>query len=441
MKAKNLFKCMLVVAALFMYSCSSDSDNEPGEPTNPGGGSGITSITVTASQNSIELGGSITFTVTANDGSNVSSSSTIRVNNSAISGLDFTPTATGTYQITAQYQQINSGAISVEVTPPVITALRVESNDTSVKVGDTASFTVIGSDASGNDYTITDSATLTVNGNQISGHAMMVTAMGDLEVTASKDGLTSGVFNLPVTGETAPATFAKMAVIEDFTGTWCGWCPRVSYAIEQVEAQSDRVFAVGAHSGDNMQNSYSQTLVSQFNPGGSYPTAVINRDQEWTFPEPSNVAQATNLATGTTSSGLSLNSMVVGNNLQVYVSAAFAQNTSGAKLVVMVLEDGIVASQANYTTYYGGVDPITNFVHNHTLRHSITNVLGDAIPAGSTAAGQKHTEFFDIAMPGNVSDSSKVSVIAMIVGADNKVINAAFSKTGTAEADSDFLAN
>jgi hypothetical protein len=415
MKTKNIFKCLLAVVAIFLYSCSSDSDGDGGGTTDPGGGSGITSITITASTNSFELGGSVTFTVKGNDGADITSNATILVNNSSIQGATYTPTATGTFQIKATYQTLTSSTINIEVTPPVITALRVESAVNTIKVGDTAEFIVIGSDASGNDYTITDSATLTVNGSQITGSRFMVTAMGDLEVTASKDGVMSQVFDLPVTDETAPGVFQKTVTIFDATGTWCGWCPRVSYAIELVDQQTDHAFFVAAHSGDNMQNSYSSTLVNQINPGGSYPTAVLNGTTEWTYPEPSNVAQATNLATGTTSYGLSVNSMVVGNNLQVYVSAAFAQSLPGAKLAVYVLEDGIVASQANYTSYYGGVDPLSDFQHNHTLRHSITNVLGDAIPGANTGAGQKYTQIYDIPIPANVSDSSKISVIAMIV--------------------------
>ena len=434
MKFKNIFKCLVAVFALFTYSCGSDDGD--GTPTGDGGGSGITSITVAVSDNSIELGGSVTFTVTANDGSNVTTSSTILVNNSSIQGASFTPTVAGTYAVTATNGSLTSSQVSLEVIPSIITALRVESVSTSIKIGDTADFVVIGTDASGNDSTITSASTIIVNGTQIEGNRFMATVIGNLEATATKDGLTSAIFTLPVVDETAPGTFAKNAVIEDFTGTWCGWCPRVSYAIEQVEAQSDRVFAIAAHSGDNMENSYSSTLVSQFNPGGSYPTAVINRDAEWTYPEPSNVAQATNLAMGTTSTGLSLNSMLVGNQLKVYVSSAFAQNTTGAKLVVLVLEDGIVASQGNYTSYYGGVDPIPQFEHNHTLRHSMTNVLGDAI--ANTSANSKNEHIFDIAVPALVNDRSKMTIVAMIVGSDNKVLNATGAHVGV---DKDYAAN
>ncbi len=436
MKTKNIFQCLVVVFALFMYSCSSDSDNDTGEPSPGGGGSGITSITVTASSNSIELGGSVTFTVTANDGSNVTTSSTILVNNSTIQGVEYTPTATGSYQITAKNGSLTSGAISVEVTPPVITALRVESTETSIKIGDTADFTVIGTDAGGNEYTITDSATLTVNGNAITGSRFMTLTTDDLVVTADKDGITSDVFNLPVTDETAPGTFQRTVSIIDATGGWCGWCTRVSYGIELVEAATDKAFIVAAHTGDPMQNSFSTALIAQVNPGGSYPTAVLNGTTEWTYPEPSNVAQATNLASGTTSLGLSVNSLLKGNELEVYVSTAFAQSTAGAKLVVMILEDGIVASQANYTSYYGAADPISQFVHNHTLRHSITNVLGDAIP--NIAGGTKNEEVFSIPVPSTVNNANEMSILALIVAADGKVLNVNGAHVGV---DKDFQAN
>jgi len=430
MKTKNILQCLVVVFALFMYSCSSDSDNDTGEPNPGGGGSGITSITVSASANSIELGGSVTFTVTANDGSNVTSSASILVNNSTIQGVEFTPTATGNYQITARYQNITSGAITLEVTPPVITALRVESTQSTIKIGDTADFIVIGTDASNNEYTITDSATITVNGNQITGSRFMAITTDDLQVTATKDGVDSPVFDLPVTDETAPGTFQRTVSLIDATGTWCGWCTRVSYGIELVEAATDKAFVVAAHSGDGMQNSYSSALVAQVNPGGSYPTAVLNGTTEWTYPEPSNVDQVTNLASGTTSRGLSVNSMVVGNNLQVYVSAAFAQAMPNAKLAVYVLESDIVASQANYTSYYGGVDPITDFRHHHVLRHSLTAVLGDAIPAGNTGAGQKYTQIYDVPIPSNISDNTKISVVAMIIDNTFDIVSSNGGHTG-----------
>ncbi|MBC8753451.1 Omp28-related outer membrane protein [Kordia sp. YSTF-M3] len=433
MKIKNIFKCLVAVIAVFTYSCSGSDDGDGGTTPGTGGGSGITSITVTASENSIELGGSVTFTVTANDGSNVTTSSTILVNNTSIQGVSFTPTATGSYVVRATNGSLSSANINVEVIPPVITALRIESPDASIKVGDTADFVVIGTDASGNDYTITDDATLSINGTQIEGSRYMATVMGDLVATATNGGVTSTAFTLPVTEEVAPGTFQRTVAVMDATGTWCQFCPRVSYGIELVEAATDKAFIIAAHVGDNMQNTASSALIAQINPGGTYPTAVLNGTIDWTFPEPNNVAQVTNLASGTTSRGLSVNSMVVGNNLQVYVSAAFAESLPNAKLVVYVLESGIDANQVNGTSYYGGVNPLneaSGFTHNHTLRSSLTAVLGDAIPAGNTGAGQKYTQVFDIPIPTNIDDPSEISVVAMIVGNNFEIVASNGGHTG-----------
>ena len=67
-----------------------------------------------------------------------------------------------------------------------------------------------------------------------------------------------------------------------------------------------------------------------------FPTAYVNRGSEWTYPEPNNVSQVTSLAQGTMPSGISINSAIKDNNLSFVVSAGFAQNTTGAKLVVFL---------------------------------------------------------------------------------------------------------
>ncbi|WP_430409894.1 Omp28-related outer membrane protein [Kordia sp.] len=434
MKTKNILKCLVAIAALFVYSCSSDSDGDGGTTPTPGG-SAITSITVTASSNSVEVGNAVTFTVKGNDGTDVTSSSTVLVNNVAITGSSYTANTAGTYIIKATYEQLTSVQFFLEVTAGPITELRVESTSTSLKVGDTADFEVIGTDALGNEYTITNDTNLSVNGTAIDGSRFMATSTGDLTIVATKEAITSDAFMLPVVDETAPGTFARNVLIEDYTGTWCGYCPRVGYAIELVEDASDRVFFNAVHSGDPMQNSYGVTLDNLYVTSG-YPTAIINRDVEWTFPEPNNVAQATNLASGTTTSGLSINSLLKGNEVDIYVSTAFATSTPGAKLVVMILEDGIIASQANYTSYYGGADPIPQYEHNHTLRHSLTNVLGDAI--ANTAAGSKNEQIFSIPVPTTVNNRQEMSILALIVGSDNKVINVIGGHVGV---DRDFQAN
>ena len=67
-------------------------------------------------------------------------------------------------------------------------------------------------------------------------------------------GDTNVVENIPAGNvDTPPISgyFKKRVLIEDYTGTWCGNCTRVSYAIEQVKAQNDKVVTVAIHNGND----------------------------------------------------------------------------------------------------------------------------------------------------------------------------------------------
>ena len=119
-----------------------------------------------------------------------------------------------------------------------------------------------------------------------------------------------------------------------------------------------------------------------------YPTGMLNRTTEWIYPEPNNVSQVVNLASGQADVGLALTPTLNGNtmNIDVNVKVGGQFSASNAKLVVYVLEDGLELNQTNYTSYYGGGNVIPNFEHNHVLRASLTNLLGDQIPASEYSA-------------------------------------------------------
>ncbi len=428
MKTKQFFTALILSITFIYFGCSGgDSDGD--------GVDQVTSISLQVSQSSLGLGDTFTFTVKTNTNEDVTSNSTISIDGSAISGSAYTASSGGTYIAKAQYNNLESTNLTLTVVDNTIVSIVIMSSSDTVKVGDTVTFTVFGTNAGGMDSNITGVSEITINGNVNPDNKHFVTEIGDIEASATFEGLSSSQITVTVVDEDVPTSFTKKGVIEDYTGTWCGWCPRVSYAIELVEDTSDKVFAIAAHSGDAMQNTFSSQLVSQFNPGGLYPTAILNRDAEWISPEPNNVNQATGFATGSSNVGLSVNSILRGDDMKIYVSAGFTQNMSGTKLVVMILEDGIIASQENYTSYYGDVDVISNFVHNHVLRHSLTNVLGDVIPAGEQVADNNYELFYDIDVPATVQNGVSTGIIALVVSSDNKVINAQYAKINV---DADF---
>ena len=220
--------------------------------------------------------------------------------------------------------------------------------------------------------------------------------------------------------------FKKRVLIEDYTGTWCGNCTRVSYAIEQVKAQNDKVVTVAIHNGnDPFHFAGIAPLKNLILPNSplALPVSRLNRMIVWTFPEPTNVQEALNLTGNNSGLGIAMNSSVVNGNINLDVNVKFALNYSNLKLIVYLLEDNLVYSQRNYTTYYDNVNPITNYVHNHVLRASMTDILGETI-SGNTSAGSSFTKNFTIPVPSNIANADNINFVAFLVGEDNIAINA-----------------
>jgi hypothetical protein len=118
-----------------------------------------------------------------------------------------------------------------------------------------------------------------------------------------------------------------------------------------------------------------------------------------------------------------MNSSIENGNINLDVNVKFALNYTNLKLVVYLLEDELVHFQRNYTTYYDNVNPITNYVHNHVLRASMTDILGETI-SGNTSAGSSFTKNFTIPVPSNIANADNINFVAFLVGEDNIAINA-----------------
>jgi len=75
----------------------------------------------------------------------------------------------------------------------------------------------------------------------------------------------------------AKASTDKVVLVEEFTGTWCGWCPYGVDSLKALEAQfGDRVAVISYHSGDVMENTTGAAVQDYIGVSG-YPTAAIDR--------------------------------------------------------------------------------------------------------------------------------------------------------------------
>ena len=132
-------------------------------------------------------------------------------------------------------------------------SISITSDKSTLEVGETVTFTVVDSE----DVNITSQSVILIDGNSISGSTFVPLQAKTYEATSSYESLVSNKIDFTAT---LPSSFSKKAVVEDFTGTWCGWCPRLSYAASLVEEQTDKVFVVGVHNRDQMANSFGSAL-------------------------------------------------------------------------------------------------------------------------------------------------------------------------------------
>lgn len=64
----------------------------------------------------------------------------------------------------------------------------------------------------------------------------------------------------------------RRTVVEEFTGTWCGWCPRGITGLEKVnELLGDRAITIAVHDSDPMEIDYGAST------GAGYPSAYVDR--------------------------------------------------------------------------------------------------------------------------------------------------------------------
>ena len=227
---------------------------------------------------------------------------------------------------------------------------------------------------------------------------------------------------------TAPAIaglFKKRVLIEDYTGTWCGNCTGVLYAIEKVhENPNDASVVVAIHSGnDPFKYLDFAPLQNYIFNGGSaiLPEVRLNRTTQWIDPD-TNILKPINLRSSNCGVGLAIKSTLTNNNISLDILAKFAQNYSGLKLVVYIVENKLIYKQTNYTNYFNAVNPIQNFEHNHVMRKSLTNVLGDNITE-ITKDGTTLNKNFLFAVPANIANTSNIGFVAFIVDQNNTAIN------------------
>ena len=191
----------------------------------------------------------------------------------------------------------------------------------------------------------------------------------------------------------------KNAVLEEYTGIHCGYCPDGHKVSNQIAAANPGdFFAINIHQGGyatpqagepNYKTQWGDALAAQYSIA-SYPNGTVNRGTAaqgrgaWAAATTTIVGQASYVNIASTAS-VNLQTRVVSVLVEMYITDATAA-PANLKLNVAVLQNNIVGPQGSGNTNPSQSLPNGMYNHMHMLRDLITGQWGEDIAITSGTA-------------------------------------------------------
>jgi hypothetical protein len=273
---------------------------------------------------------------------------------------------------------------------PEITSLELKLSKSRI-LGDNndyASVTVL--DQSGKN--VSQSVKVYANGDLVTGDKITSHTPSTLTVYAQYNNIKSNESEIEVV-EDKNLKFEKNVLIEQYTGTWCQYCPRAINQINILENTDKKIVHSALHLSDEFSFSWNSNLFQSFGFTG-IPTVHADRVSVWS-------GSASELTSLHAPSRVGMSMEVTGDKYEITASIKVRfgyQFPDGVELSVYLLHDSLVADQVNYyntdptSPYYQKGSPMKNFIHRNVLVKAGTNMFGDAIEADSVDIGSSYSK-------------------------------------------------
>lgn len=239
----------------------------------------------------------------------------------------------------------------------------------------------------------------------------------------------------------------KVVVGEEATGTWCGWCPRGTVAMDEFATLYPTLWAgIAVHNGDPMADAVYDGAVSSLVSG--YPNAFVDRGAEV---DPGAMGADFLSRLQTAPKAFISNTSTwdpVTRVLEVTVTADFQANANSAyKLACAITEDGVTGgagyAQTNY--YAGGAEgvmggyellgdpvPATDMVYDHVARGIQPSFAGEAgVFPPVVNAGEQYSSTYSFTLPVEWNINN-MHIIGLLIDNTGKIDNAGKSVVGFA---------
>ena len=187
-----------------------------------------------------------------------------------------------------------------------------------------------------------------------------------------------------------PVYSQRNVLLEEFSGTWCGYCPFGADSINAIQQRLNNVIVLEYHYNDSMSTTNGDELINTLNP--AFPFASIDRIQ---FPGHSMTPIRRELwgqrslersaVDPTFSIVLTPNYNSGNRNIELNITLKTLSELSGTyRINVVITEDSLNYKQKFYPLEGGDYD-IYPYFHNHTVREMITGTYGEVLNSSSLA--------------------------------------------------------
>jgi len=236
---------------------------------------------------------------------------------------------------------------------------------------------------------------------------------GTFNVYAQYKEISSNIIQIEVI-EDIGLLYNKTLLIEQFTGTWCGYCPRAIEFIHNILVTDPYIGHIAYHLSDPLSFTYNGSLFQYFGFTG-VPTVLVDRDLIWN-------GQASQLSSlhKPVRTGISLSVSGTESQVNINVKAHFGVNyNDNLNLTVYLVEDNLVHDQTNYynddpsSAFYQAGEIMTGFVHRNTMIATVTNMFGNSIPADSVDIDKVYEVNFQVNSP-QATNLDNLKVVAFV---------------------------
>jgi hypothetical protein len=247
---------------------------------------------------------------------------------------------------------------------------------------------------------------------------------------------------------------AKKVIIEEGTGTWCGWCPRGAIAMEAMyTAHPNDFIGIAVHNNDPMTvAAYDNGANFSGFPGCNVDRAMLDQGVSETAFE-SYYQERIGLAVP---AAISVVANGAGSSVTIDVTATFYTVFAAANYRIggIIVEDNVKGTAAGYnqTNYYannaagamGGYEslpdpvPAADMVYDHVGRALLGGVYSGSAGSVPTTItdGQTITKSFTYTVPATSNKANMKAVAILIDQTTGEIVNAndvALSASGISE--------